>query len=816
MKMSLNWVKEFIDIEDYLSRPQELSEMLTRAGLEVEGIVNQRQQYDRVVVGFIIEKGKHPSADRLSLCSVDVGAGAPLSIVCGAQNHKSGDKVIVAQVGAVLPGEFKIQKSKIRGVESMGMLCSSEELALPGKSEGIVILPENAPVGQALSEYLNLKDVLLELKVTPNRADCLSHYGLARELSLLLARPMKSTSLSFSASPSEKFRKDLDIEVQDLEHCLRYAGRVIDQVQVGETPSWMKTRLEQAGFKSINSLVDVTNYVMLELGQPLHAFDYSQIKMSKIFVRPAQAREKFETLDGTLLEMAGGELVVTDQEKILALAGVIGGKTSGVRDETKTLVLESASFAPQSVRKSARKHGIQTESSYRFARGVDPSMVIKALDRATELIQQMNPNCLVQAKVHQRGSEGAAPSPVMLNLEFLSQKLGYPAESGTLERYLGAMDCSFQKIENSYKIIPPRYRLDLEQDVDFVEEYARLSGYEKIPETLPHLKDEPRPHDKSYLVTRRSSDVLKSLGLAQCFHMVFTSLEKEKSFLPETSEDARRWSASVYGGSGSSVALLNPLSEDQSVLRRTLVSGLFETMKLHLSRGLERGALFEIAKVFSKRDSVFNEKLNLGMVVWGKEPSMWRVPQERAFYKTKSVLEAFFQSLSIKSFEIRPFKSQQSPSFLHPFQSAEIIFQGQLLGFLGHLHPLVADEHKVREEVCLLEIDFEKIISFHSKTEKTQSLSKFQAVDRDLAFVISEEVLVGDMIKEIKRLAGPLLRDVFVFDLFSGAPLEAGSRSVAFRMKLQDAQATLTDEVLMKLQNQMIEKLQTKFNCRLR
>jgi phenylalanyl-tRNA synthetase beta chain len=814
MKLSLNWVNEFVDIQDYLSRPQELGDRLTRAGLEVEGIQNQRQQYERVVVGFIIEKGTHPSADRLSLCSVDIGSGAPLSIVCGAQNHKTGDKVIVAQVGAILPGDFRIQKSKIRGVDSSGMLCSLDELGLPGKSEGIVILPSEAPVGMALSDYMNLNDVLLELKVTPNRADCLSHYGLARELSLLLGRTLKPFSFGFSAS-KESVEKKLDVEIQESGHCLQYAARVMDQVQVGETPPWMKTRLEQAGFKSINSLVDVTNYVMLELGQPLHAFDYSQIKLNHIRVRCAKAKEKFESLDGTLIEMGGDELVISDQEKILALAGVVGGKTSGVQSGTKTIVLESASFAPQAIRKSARKNGIQTESSYRFSRGVDPSMVLKALDRASELIQKMNPSCLTHAKPIERGSQIPARVAVTLDLKFLSQKLGYEAEARVLENYLTNMGCSFKNIENIYHITPPPFRIDLEQDVDFVEEYARLHGYEQIPETLPSLKQSPTPNDKSYLVTRRASEVMKSLGLAQSFHMIFTSPEKELAFLGQTFEDAQPGSHSVYS-QGSSVALLNPLSEDQSVLRRTLSCGLFETMKLHLSRGLERGGLFEIAKVFGHQNSAYREKLNLGFVVWGKDSSMWRAPKERAFYKAKSILEAFFQATSIKSFDFRPFKNQQCPSFLHPFQSAEIFFQGQAFGFLGHIHPLLADENKIREEVALVEIDFEKIISFHSKIERVSPLSKFQPVDRDLAFVISDDICIGDMIKEIKRIAGSKLRDVYVFDLFSGAPLEAGFRSVAFRMKLQDAEATLTDEVLTALQNQMIEKLQTKFNCRLR
>lgn len=809
MKLSLNWVNEFIDIQDYMSRPQDLADMLTRAGLEVESLFDQSRQYDKVVVGYIIEKGKHPGADRLSLCSVDVGTGHPLSIVCGAQNHKTGDKVIVAQVGAVLPGDFKILKSKIRGVESMGMLCSSEELALPGKSDGIVILPEKAPVGQALSEYMNLKDILLELKVTPNRADCLSHYGLARELGVLLGRPLKPLPLAPSRT-AQVPSQTVDIEIQDSAQCLRYAGRVIDKVSVGESPQWMKTRLENAGFKSINSLVDVTNYVMLELGQPLHAFDYSQIKLGKILVRGAKPKEKFETLDGTVIELQGEELVIADHEKALALAGVVGGNNSGVQATTQTVMLESASFAAQSVRRTSRKHGVQTESSYRFSRGVDPSMVIMALERASQLIQLMNPTCVIQEKPLEKGASQTVRPSVNVDLGFLSQKIGYTADAKTFEKYLTAMACTFEKTGSVYKITPPLYRMDLEQDVDFVEEYARLHGYEHIPETLPVMKESPTPHDKSYLVVRGSSAVLKSLGLAQCFHMIFTSRAREEAFLDS-------WEKA--GGAaipGAAVALLNPLSEDQAVLRRSLSFGLFETIHLHLSRGQSQGALFEIAKVFGKTEKGFVEKTNLAMALWGKDLSMWKNPQDRVFYKTKSILEAFFQGLSVKSFEIRAFKEDHCPNFLHPYQSAQIIFQGQAIGFLGHLHPSLSETHKIREEVCLLEMDFEKLISFQAKVEKVQALSKFPPVERDLAFLVSDEVAVGEMIKELKRIAGPLMKDIYVFDLFSGASLGPGQRSVAFRMKLQEAQSTLTDEVLMGLQNQMIEKITAKFGCRLR
>lgn len=815
MKLSLHWMNEFIDIQDYFTKIDELGAILTRAGLEVESVQDQRKQYNNVVVGYIIEKGKHPSADRLSFCSVDVGSGNPLSIVCGAQNHQTGDKVVVAQIGAVLPGDFKIQKSKIRGVESMGMLCSMKELGLPGEAEGIAILPKESQVGLAFSEYAKLTDLLLELKVTPNRADCLSHYGLARELSVLLGRPLKP--MSFTPSRTAVLPKAaVDIVLQETENCPRYAGRVIEDIQVSESPAWMKTRLENAGFKSINSIVDVTNYVMLELGQPMHAFDLSQVRLGKILVRSAKAKEKFETLDGTNLELTGEELVISDHERVLAMAGVVGGKNSGVEKNTRNVFLESAFFAPQSVRRSSRKHGVQTESSYRFSRGVDPSMTLLALDRAAQLIQLMNPTCRIQEKPNETGQPLVARKAVKIDLEFLSQKLGYPAKADFFEASVKSMGCQVKKEGAQFHITPPFYRVDLEQPVDFVEEYARLFGYEHIPETLPILKEAPTSHDKSYVFSRKLAQKVKAMGLSQAFHMSFAHEAKENEFIGDWSRLGNVLVGSIP------VKLKNPLSEDLAVMRRSLAFGLFENARMNLTRGNSWGGIFEIGKVFGEGKDLqgygahWGEKTNFGAVLWGQNTSFWTNKNERPLFSMKRVIEEVLIGIGIKSFEIKPSEAGKCPQYLHPFQSGQIVFQGQVIGHLGHLHPKITDENKIRTDICLIEMDLEKMISFQPKPEKTQPISKFQAVDRDLAFVVSKKVSVGEMMKELKKIAGPKLVDIHIFDLFEGASLGEGNQSVAFRMKLQDSLTTLTDEILMQMQNQMIEKLQTKFNCRLR
>ncbi|MCE3010898.1 MAG: phenylalanine--tRNA ligase subunit beta, partial [Proteobacteria bacterium] len=377
MKISLKWLNEFVDVQDYLKKPEALADLLTRAGLEVEEISNRAKDLDHVVSALILEKGKHPNADKLSLCQVTTGEGVVHQIVCGAQNHKQGDRVVLALPGAVLPGNFKIAQAQVRGVDSGGMLCSLKELGLAKESEGIVILPVDAPLGKPIAEVLGVDDVTFELKVTPNRADCLSHYGLAREVSCLLGRGLKPL-IAKPALTAGQTSDQIQVDLRATDLCPRYTGRFISKVKVGPSPAWLKARLESVGLNSINNIVDVTNYVMMELGQPLHAFDVAQIQGKKIIVDRPVAGEKFMTLDGTELKLKGDELMIQDTEKSLCIGGVIGGKNSGVSEGTQTLFLEAAYFSPSSVRKSSRSHGLNTDSGYRFSRGVDPNNTLAA------------------------------------------------------------------------------------------------------------------------------------------------------------------------------------------------------------------------------------------------------------------------------------------------------------------------------------------------------------------------------------------------------------------------------------------------------
>jgi phenylalanyl-tRNA synthetase beta chain len=439
MKISLNWLNDHIDLSDYRERAGEIAALLTAAGLEVEAVEDKSALFRHVVVGRIAQLDRHPNADRLTVCQVDVGEGSLRQIVCGAKNHKAGDKVVVTLPGAVLPGDFAIKKSKIRDVESLGMLASESELGLKKESEGILILPADAPVGEPFAKYFGLDDVTFEINVSPNRADCLSHLGLARELSALLGRPLKTAGVELKTSARLSTKSAIGLEVHDTQLCPRYSARLVDGVKIGPSPAWLRMRLESVGLNPINNVVDVTNFIMMDLGQPLHAFDAARLQGKKIIVAKAEAGEKFKTLDGSELTLSGDELTIRDGERAVCIAGAIGGLNSGVTDSTTSVLIESAHFAMDSVRKTARRHGLQTDSAYRFSRGTDPSGVIRALERASALIQEVSGG-EIAADFWDEYPHPRAARPITVSAAYVSQRLGYPVEAAGLKSWLRSGD----------------------------------------------------------------------------------------------------------------------------------------------------------------------------------------------------------------------------------------------------------------------------------------------------------------------------------------------------------------------------------------
>lgn len=808
MKISLKWLNDFIDISDYMTKPQVLADLLTRSGLEVEEIQNKAQDLAHVVIGHIQVKDKHPNADKLSLCQVDVGSGNILQIVCGAQNHKTGDKVIVALPGAVLPGNFVIKKSKIRDIESSGMLCSLKELALADVSDGIVILPSDAPIGESYAVFAGLDDVTFELKVTPNRADCLSHYGLARELGCVLNKNVKSPEiLTRYASASTKTKINLTVKNSDL--CSRYAGRYISGVKIGPSPLWLKKRLESVGQNSINNVVDITNYVMLEMGQPLHAFDADQISGAQIIVRMAVVNEKFKTLKDQDLSMTGEELLICDQDRALALAGVIGGLNSGVTETTQNIFLESACFQNMSVRKSSRRHGVDTDSAYRFSRGVDSSSSVTNMDRAALLILQV------------AGGEayGEAydfhPTPVVkktitLGIKTVSERLGYAVDEVKFVEYMKALHINVESIsKGQYKMTPPVFRFDIEQDMDLVEEYARLHGYEHIQETIPALHIGPVSHDADYLMNQKVSNFMRSEGFSQAFNYAFTSMDSEKKWLG----DSQYLAKTGFDIDSEIVKIMNPLSEELNSMRRSLVYGLWQNTVSNIRLGNSQGSLFEVGSVFSKKENSYSEQRKISLVKWGESTGLHALTSPLV-QQLRSSLEKWFLSMQISAFSF--VTQSEAPSFVHLGQWAQVLVEGRVVGFIGSAHPRFLGDEKIRVPVAFAELDLNIILKGQPRAQKFKTLSKFQPIERDFAFVMQSATVIGDLVKEVKKAAGSIVKEISVFDIYEGDKLPQGLKSVALRVSFQALTDVLTETELQQVSQKIVDAAMKSVNASLR
>jgi phenylalanyl-tRNA synthetase beta chain len=801
MKISLNWVSDYIDIEDYRSKIDELSKLLTSAGLEVEGLVDQKAQFKNVVVAKLITVGKHPDADKLTLCSVDIGSGAPTQIVCGAKNHKAGDYVIAALPGAVLPGNFEIKKSKIRGVESLGMLCSDKELGLSSESDGIRILPEGRP-GQAFSEAFGLNDVIFELNVTPNRADCLSHRGLALELSALLNRPLKATDIKLKVG-GFKTTDQAKVSLKDTQKCPRYAGRLVKGVKVGASPLWLKQRLESVGLRSINNVVDVTNYIMFDFGQPQHAFDWSQVQGGEIIVRTSQKGEAFKTLDGTDLTLTGEELVIADTERPVALGGVTGGLNSGVTDDTKDVFLESAFFNAQSVRRTCRRFGIDTDSSYRFTRGVNPEQTVMALEKACSLLQQVAGGEVASDWIDAY-PQPITKAPITVDVKYVSERIGYEVGEKDFADVMKRLGC---KVEGG-KVTPPAHRWDLSIPEDLVEEYARVNGYDKLGETLPKLVEEPTKHVDEYVQGRKVGRFLVDQGFDQAVNYAFVSKALQDDVLGAPNERV------ALGLNGlEPINVRNPVSEDFAVMRMSLLPSMVQNVSHNLRHGNLSGQIFELGRGHYKHNGQYLEDSRLSFALWGSPTDMWgkNVP---AVFRLKSAIENLLEVFGQGS--KWQWKTLEAPlAFIHPSQCVQLVFQGTPIGFVGSVHPQKAKNLKWREDVAFAELNFQALFKTQ-KTVRFKPIPAFPGIDKDLTFVMPKTMKAAEVEREITKAASPLLSSVNVVDVYEGTGIPEDKRALSFRLSFQSPERTLADEEVLKLVQQVIDSVGQKLHLQLR
>ena len=800
MRFTLSWLKEYVDFD---APPDELAERLTMSGLEVELIEYQGKGLEKIVVAEILDIRPHPNAKKLLLCDVSDGTKS-YRIVCGARNMGLTDKVALARPGTTLPRSKKfpegvtIETTRIRGEVSEGMLCSEVELGLGDDDEGIIILPERSEVGGRVVKSLGLDEVVLEIGVTPNRPDCLSVIGIAREVAAIFGSELIYPKFQL-LEEGDQVDKFAAVEVLDSDGCPRYSCRVITDLKIAPSPTWLKTRLENSGIRSINSVVDITNFVLLESGQPLHAFDYDLIEGKKIIVRQASEGEVIQTLDGLERVLTEEDLIISDVSKPIAMAGGMGGASTEVSDVTKNILLESAFFNPVRVRRTSKRTNLKSESSYRFERRVDINGVVKALDRASELLREIAGGRI------SKGVLDVYPTPVSrteikLSTKGLNNLLGTEIGPDEIKRILERLDIE-GKASNGEELtlMIPTFRVDITREVDLIEELARHYGYDKIPTTPPSVVMKTEGSKAKKTLENGIKQILASYGFLEVINYSFDDPAYLGLF-----------------NSTQPLGILNPLSSEGSVMKTSLFPGLMRNVSLNLNRQMNDVRVFEIGRIYiPEGNGLPKEITKLVVAATGKrQPELW----DKAgfdFYDLKGVLERIFELHSlVKRLRFEPTKQI---GFLHPGKSSKVLVQDEEIGILGQLHPEISEKMDISQGVYVFEVDLDKVADCYMGEELSfRPIPRFPSVRRDIAIVVDEDLPVGDILGEIRRLDSSLIEGVTIFDVFKGGAVEKGKKSVALAMIMRAVDKTLTDEDVNRLQAKTLERLNLAFGAELR
>ena len=763
-----------------------LAHALTMAGLEVETLAAAAPSFDLVVVAEILSAEKHPDADRLRICRVDVGESAPITIVCGAPNAVAGLKVPCARSGAKLPG-IDIRVARVRGVESFGMLCSTKELGLNDEADGLMVLNEDAPVGEDLRAYLNLNDTLITLKLTPNRADCLSMQGIAREVGAIT---QTETRLPRIAEAASEIGDTLAVNISAPEACPLYLGRVIRGIDAqAVTPRWMAERLERSGIRPILAPVDITNYVMLELGQPMHAFALSRLQ-GAIEIRMARAGEKLALLDGQTAELAPDMLVIADDSGPIALAGIMGGLPTSVERFTVDLFLEAAFFAPAAIAGRARRLGLSSDSAHRFERGVDFGATRLAMERATQLVLDI---CGGRAgSINAHVANLPPRNPIQLRLARLARVAGVVLDADNVVRDLRALGAEVECQGDTLVVTPPSFRFDLAIEEDLIEEAVRLFGYDNIPAQPPAAPSTMLPQDEIQLSDDALRDALVALDYQEVITYSFVDPAMEANLLGNTAP----------------LALVNPIASQLSVMRTSLWSGLVETLRHNVNRQHERVRIFELGRVFLSADNQLDQPMRLGGLVMGTAtPEQWASTTRAVdFFDVKGDLERLFDGA------LDTWRGEHPA--LHPGQCAQLVLDGQRIGWLGALHPRLVQELDLPGAPVLFELDLEAVTQ--RPLPRHASISRFPQVRRDLAFVMDAAIPVGDVLATLQQAASAIVLDLAVFDQYRGKGIAEDQKSLAFRVVMQDTQRTLTDAEVEDAVVKLADAVLRQFNATLR
>ncbi|MGZ6236125.1 MAG: phenylalanine--tRNA ligase subunit beta [Syntrophales bacterium] len=801
MLVSLRWLRDYVDIRIPLG---ELVDRLTMAGLEVEEIKEIGPAFTNVVVARLLSVKTHPEADKYYVCEVDAGEGTH-SVVCGARNIKPGDVVPLAKIGATLPGGYTIKSSRIRGVVSDGMLCSEQELGIGDDASGIMILPHDLAAGLGLAEALNLKDMVLDIGITPNRSDCLSIIGIAREIAAITGSALKYPDTIVSESEPD-ITSITSVDILDPDLCPRYSARIIKKVTIKPSPLWMRRRLEAVGLRAINNIVDVTNYVMMELGQPLHAFDFRFLEEGRIVVRRSRGRETFTSLDEKerILEM--DTLMICDGKKPVAIGGIMGGLNSEVKEDTEMILLESAYFTPASIRKSAKWLGMSTDAAFRFGRGIDPEGVVKALNRAAQIMAEISGGRVCRGYIDRYPQKVEVAGNIALRRERVNEILGTDIDGTEIVDILESLEMTISTEKDGlYRVTPPTYRVDIAREIDLIEEIARLYGYDRIPATLPLVSVTAVTRDRQQIVVDRIRDLIRGSGYSEIITFSFISPESVKLLGIKENDDRQNM-----------VKIRNPLTEDQSVMRTTLVASLLETMKKNAHNGCLDLKLFEIGRVFfhRKEGGLPIEKSRMGCLITGMfYDDLWCSKIHADFYDLKGCIENIFDGLKIAGLE---FRSDQREAFLHPGKSCGIYAKDRLVGFLGEVHPDILLRMDLKNRAYVAEIDLDIVSTMFSEEVLYKDLPRFPSVVRDVAFVIGQDMEADKMLKLAVEMDKVLLEKVSIFDVYSGKNIPQGKKSLGVRFVYRASDRTLTDDEVNLLHGNVVTQIVDLTGARIR
>jgi len=792
MKVPVIWLKDYVDID---ISPKDLGDRLTLSGSKVEEVVTTGDEIQNVVTGKIIKIEKHPDAEKLSICQVDIGESEPIQIVTAATNMKEQDIVPTALHGSTLHGGLKIKKGKLRGEVSNGMFCSEEELGIAGDEpvHGLMILPQDAPIGKDIKEVLNMTSAIIDLEITSNRPDCLSIVGMARETAATLNKTYRVPALDYKATCSDKIEDELKVEVRD-SLCRRYMARGIKNVKIEPSPGWIQDRLLEAGVRPINNIVDITNFVMIELGQPMHAFDAREITSKTIVVERAKDGEKFVTLDEEERTLTSDVLNIKDGERAVGLAGIMGGLNSEVKEDTTAIIFESANFDGTNIRVSSQKLGLRTEASSRFEKDLDPNLVQIAMNRACHLIEELGAGEVMNGTIDIY-PEKLQPHSLELDYNWINKFLGTDLTKEAMAEYLGRLDLITEIKVDTLVVNVPTFRGDINIKEDVAEEVARIYGYNNIPTTIIRSVNARGGKSKKQQLDDKVIEALIGSGLNQSISYSFVSRKVFDRIMLDSESSLRN-----------AIAIRNPLGEDYSIMRTTTIPSMMESLARNYSRNNEAARLFEIGKVYIPNEdpNKLPEERNLATVgLYGGVD----------YFHIKGVVENMLEALGVEKFS---FKRESENSSFHPGKTAALYIKKDLVGILGEVHPDVADNYGVDARCYIAELNLDLLYSYSNLDKKYKALPKFPAVTRDMAILIDDSVLVQDIEDIMWKQGGNIVESIKLFDVYKGEQVPAGKKSIAYSIIYRLENKTLTDAEVNKVHDKIVRTLENRLGAQLR